>query len=146
MGLLHSKNYIGRLFADSGFYQINLLMKDFRFNIAGKSTTVAQKGNILEKPFHTMPSASISFNTYIKDVENQEIDLLAIFMQLGREQSSGTILVINRDHSKLLLRGDGIFDNVSIVGRAGGFIIVRVAMTFDDYKQDRDGIAQLMSL
>jgi len=148
--LLHGKDYIGRLSADFGGiggYQVNLLMKDFRFNITGKATTVPQKGNILQKPFHTMPSASVSFNTYIRAVEETDDfqhDILAVFMQLGREQSFASVQVLSRKFDKLLLQGNGIISSVSIAGRAGGFIVVRVALTLEDYQHSQDGLTQLM--
>lgn len=145
--LLHSKNFIGRLAADSGFYQINLLMRDFRFGVTGKSTTVAQKGNILEAPFHTMPVASLSFNTYIKKKKkDSDTDLLAVFMQFGREQSSAELLIADKKLDELLLRGSGIFDNVQIAGKTGGFVVIRVAMTLNDYQHSEDAISRLMSL
>jgi len=144
MSLVHTKNFIGRLFV--GFqYQINLLMTNFKFDIKGKSTTVPQKGNLFQEPFHTMPTASVRFTTYVKTTgEETDEDLIAIFLQFGREQAEATLLIADRKLDKVILQGDGIFNSISLGGRAGDYVMINVSMTLSEYRHSKDALVRLM--
>lgn len=131
---LHSKYIYLRL--DVGyFYNFNLFATNFKFNVSNKSKTIAQKGDLLQRPFHTMPSADVSFTTYVKSKED-----LNLLMQLGYEQMTGTLLALDSVDHSMILRGDGIIKNVTVNGRAGAFVTVQVSMSLEKYSHSETPI------
>ena len=127
MTFIHGKHTYIRLTV--GFvYNFNLYSKNFKFAVSSKTTTVAQKGESLQQPFITMPSANMSFTTYVKDYESMNT-----LLQLGKEDFEVLVEVIDAVSGHSLLSGTRFLSSVKMNGSAGSYYVISLKVALKDY-------------